>query len=108
MENTEVKEQEKVLKATRYEIDQQLNQYIGNILNDLTQRRGRVLNMEELGDDTQNIIALAPESEILDYVTQLRVLTQGSGFFNREFDSFQEAPNYLIDSIIKNNSLLNK
>ncbi len=84
------------------------NQYIGNILNDLTQRRGRVLNMEELGDDTQNIIALAPESEILDYVTQLRVLTQGSGFFNREFDSFQEAPNYLIDSIIKNNSLLNK
>lgn len=31
MENTEVKEQEKVLKATRYEIDQQLNQYIGNI-----------------------------------------------------------------------------
>lgn len=31
MENTEVKEQVKVLKATRYEIDQQLNQYIGNI-----------------------------------------------------------------------------
>lgn len=84
------------------------NQYIGNILSDLNLRRARVLNMEELGDDTQNIVALAPESEILDYVTKLRVLTQGSGFFNREFDSFQEVPNYLIDQVLAKNSLLNK
>ncbi len=83
------------------------NQYIGNIISDLNTRRARVLDMQELGDGTQNIIALAPESEILDYVTKLRVLTQGSGYFNREFDSFQEVPSYMIDQVIAKNSLLN-
>lgn len=84
------------------------NQFIGNIMSDLTVRRARVMNMEEQGDDTQNIIALAPEAEILDYVTKLRVLTQGSGFFNREFDSWQEVPSHLQDKVLKENSLLNK
>lgn len=84
------------------------NQFIGDIMSDLTTRRGRIMNMEQLNDDTQNIIALVPEAEILDYVTKLRVITQGSGFFNREFDSFQEVPNYLVEKVLKENSLLNK
>jgi elongation factor G len=42
-----------------------------------------------------------PESEILDYAIRLRVLSQGSGLFNREFDSYQEVPSYLVDGIVK-------
>ena len=84
------------------------NQFIGDILSDLQLRRGRVLEMKELGDDTQDIIALVPESEILDYATKLRLITQGSGYFNREFDSFQEVPQFLQEKVLKENSLLNK
>ena len=84
------------------------NQYVGNIISDLSSRRAQILNMDQLADETQNIVALVPESEIQDYVTKLRVLSQGSGFFNRTFDSFQEVPSHLIDGILQTSSLLNK
>ena len=77
------------------------NEFTGNIMNDLNQRRARVLSIEEKGHDQQEITALVPESEILDYAIRLRVLSQGSGFFNREFDSYQEVPSYLVDGIVK-------
>ena len=83
------------------------NQYIGNILSDLNLRRARVMSTEEHGEETE-VIAMAPESEILDYATKLRVLTQGGGDFTREFDSFQEVPSQLQDKVLKENSLLNK
>ncbi|MFA5481369.1 MAG: elongation factor G, partial [Bacilli bacterium] len=77
------------------------NEFTGNIMNDLNQRRARVLSIDEKGHDQQEITALVPESEILDYAIRLRVLSQGSGFFNREFDSYQEVPSYLVDGIVK-------
>jgi translation elongation factor EF-G len=49
---------------------------------------------------------LVPEAEILDYVTNLHVISQGTGFFNREFDSYQEVPSQLIEGVIKANSML--
>ena len=76
------------------------NEFTGNIMNDLNQRRARVLSIDEKGHDQQEIMALVPESEILDYAIRLRVLSQGSGFFNREFDSYQEVPSYLVDGIV--------
>ncbi len=82
-------------------------EHVGNVMSDLTNRRARIMNMEE-ENDTSVITALAPESEILDYVSKLRTLTQGSGYFNIKFDSYQEVPKHLIDDVIKNNSLLNK
>lgn len=84
------------------------SEYTGNIMNDLNQRRARIISMDEKAHDMQEIVALVPEAEILDYVTNLRVLSQGSGFFNRVFDSYQPVPAYLIDNIIRDNSLLQK
>jgi elongation factor G len=75
--------------------------FTGNIMNDLNQRRARILSIDEVGQGNQEITALVPEAEILDYAIRLRVLSQGSGYFNREFDSYQEVPNYLIDGIVK-------
>ena len=43
----------------------------------------------------QKITALVPESEILEYVNDLKSLTQGSGYFSREFFGYEELPNYL-------------
>ncbi len=77
------------------------NDYTGNIMKDLNQRRARILSMDEKGFGIQEITALVPESEIMDYAIKLRVMTQGSGFFNRKFDSYQEVPSYVVDQIVK-------
>ena len=84
------------------------SQFVGNVLSDLTSRRGRVLTFEEDDGGRQEILALVPEAEILDYVSSLRSLTQGSGFFTREFDHYEQIPEYLKDKVIEQNSLLNK
>lgn len=77
------------------------NEFTGNVMNDLNQRRARILSIDEVGQGNQEISALVPEAEILDYAIRLRVLSQGNGYFNREFDSYQEVPSYLIDGIVK-------
>ena len=82
------------------------NEYIGDVLSDLNTRRAKVSNLVDKEDGTTTIEATIPEAETLDYVTRLRALTQGSGFFNREFDSYEEVPDYLRDAVIKENSLL--
>jgi elongation factor G len=81
------------------------SKYTGSVLSDLNTRRARIQNIEERNDGTQEIEALIPEAEILDYVTQLKSLTQASGFFNREFVDYEELPNYLVDKVIKENKI---
>ena len=53
------------------------NEFTGNILNDLNQRRAKVLSIDEKPEGQQEITALVPEAEIQDYVSKLRVLTHG-------------------------------
>ena len=84
------------------------NEYTGNILNDLNQRRARILSIDEKPESIQEITALVPEAEIQDYVSKLRVLTKGSGFYNREFDSYQEVPQHMVAKVIQENTLLKK
>jgi elongation factor G len=62
--------------------------------------------MDEKGYGIQEIVALVPEAELLDYAIKLRVLCQGSGYFNSEFDSYQEVPANLLQSVISANSRL--
>ena len=80
-------------------------EYLGDILNDLNSRRGRVQNIIDKEDESV-VEVLLPESESLDYVTKLKVLTQGSGFFVREFYAYEEVPSFLREKVIKDNSLL--
>ena len=80
-------------------------QYTGDVMSDLNTRRARIQNMEE-HDGMQDIEALVPESEITDYVTQLKSITQASGYFTREFVSYEEVPEYLKDKIIKENKVV--
>ena len=81
------------------------SKYTGNILSDLNTRRARIQNIEEKEHGYQEIEALVPEAEIIDYVTQLKSLTQASGFFNREFVDYEEVPEYLKDRVIKENAV---
>ena len=81
--------------------------YTGNILSDLNTRRARIQNIEEKEHGVQEIEALVPEAEIIDYVTKLKSLTQASGFFNREFEGYEELPEYLKDKVIAENKPAN-
>ena len=84
------------------------NEYLGDVLNDLNSRRGKIQNIIDKEDETTSIEVLLPEAETLDYVTKLKVLTQGSGYFVREFYAYEEVPAQLREKVIKENSLLNK
>ena len=80
------------------------SEYTGDVMSDLNTRRARIQNMEE-HEGMQDIEALIPEAEIVDYVTQLKSITQASGYFNREFVSYEEVPEYLKEKVIKENKI---
>ena len=80
------------------------SQYTGDVMSDLNTRRARIQNMEE-HEGNQDIEALVPEAEIVDYVTQLKSITQASGYFTREFESYEEVPEFLKDKVIKENKI---
>ena len=81
------------------------SKYTGNVLSDLNTRRARIQTIEEKEGGSQEIEALIPEAEIIDYVTNLKSLTQASGFFNREFVDYEEVPSYLTDKVIAENKI---
>ncbi|HHT66968.1 MAG TPA: elongation factor G [Erysipelotrichaceae bacterium] len=80
------------------------SQYTGDVMSDLNTRRARIQNMEE-HEGMQDIEALVPEAEIVDYVTQLKSITQASGNFTREFVSYEEVPEYLKEKVIRENRI---
>ena len=81
------------------------SKYTGSILSDLNTRRAKIQNIEEKEHGAQEIEALVPEAEIIDYVTQLKSITQASGFFNREFVGYEPLPEYLKDKVIAENKI---
>ena len=81
------------------------SRYTGDVLSDLNTRRARIQNIEEKEHGNQEIEALIPEAEIIDYATQLKSLTQASGFFNREFVDYEEVPEYLKEKVIRDNKV---
>jgi elongation factor G len=75
------------------------NEYVGDLMGDLSSRRGHVLGMETSADDTL-IRAQVPMAEMLTYGAQLRSITQGRGSFHLEFDHYAEVPHSSQEKII--------
>jgi len=71
--------------------------YQGDVMGDLSSRRGQVQGTEAAAGGRQRITALVPSSEILSYAIDLRSLTQGWGSFTAEHDHYQELPSHLVD-----------
>lgn len=74
---------------------------VGDILSDLNQRRAKVVGMDINSSGNQKITAYVPEAEISEYVNDLKALTQGAGFFNREFHAYEQAPSHVQEQILK-------
>jgi elongation factor G len=75
------------------------NEYVGDLMGDLSSRRGKVEGMEA-GDEETVIRAQVPMSEMLTYGAQLRSITQGRGSFHLEFDHYSEVPHSVQEKII--------
>lgn len=78
-------------------------EYMGDIMGDVTSRRGRVEGMEARGN-AQIIKAFVPLSEMFGYATALRSNTQGRGTYSMHFDHFEEVPKSIAEEIIKKNA----
>lgn len=73
--------------------------FMGVITGDLNSRRGRIVGMDSVGDQTL-IKALVPLKELQQYATQLRSVTAGEGAFSMEFDHYDPMPGNLQDQIV--------
>ncbi len=73
----------------------------GDVMGDVTKRRGRIMGMEPQHDGSQKLIALVPQAELFDYALGLRAMTQGRGSFTMKFNSYAEVPKNLADKIIE-------
>ena len=76
--------------------------YVGNVMGDLTSRRGRPMNQDSIGNALK-ITALVPLAEMFGYATSLRSNTQGRGTFIMFPDHYEEVPKSISEEIVKKN-----
>ena len=78
-------------------------EYMGDIMGDVTSRRGRVEGMGARGNASV-VNAMVPLSEMFGYATALRSNTQGRGTYTMQFSHYEEVPKNISEEIIKKNS----
>ena len=76
-------------------------QYYGDVLGDLSKRRGQMTGESQRGN-AKIIEAFVPLAEMFGYVTDLRSFTQGRGNYTMQFDHFGECPKFVSEKIMKN------
>lgn len=75
------------------------DQYLGDVLSDLSSKRGRVLGQEALGGGIVEIDALVPQAELQRYAIDLRSITAGTGSFEMQLDHYDPVQGKLADEI---------
>src|SRR5436309_9615993 len=75
-------------------------EYLGDVMGDLSARRGRVEGLEPRGN-AQVIKARVPLAAMFGYATDLRSTTQGRATFTMQFDSYAEVPAGLVSTIVE-------
>ncbi|MGN1038526.1 MAG: elongation factor G [Mailhella sp.] len=75
------------------------DEYMGDVIGDLSSRRGKVLGSDSQGGVTE-LKANVPMSEVLRYAPDLRSMTGGQGVFTMEFDHYEEAPQPVVDKVV--------
>lgn len=74
---------------------------LGDVMGDMSKRRGRILGMDQEADGTQLLIAEAPQAEMFDYLIDLRAMTRGRGTFTMNFIRYEEVPGSIAEKIIE-------
>ena len=74
------------------------DEYLGDVMGNLNSRRGRVEDMEPLGN-AKVVKAMVPLSEMFGYATDLRSISQGRAEFTMQFDRYEEVPQSILTEI---------
>ena len=74
-------------------------EFLGDVLGDLTSRRGKILGLESRGG-IQTVGARVPLARMFGYATDLRSLTQGRGSFTMRFSHYEPAPQSVAEKVI--------
>ncbi|NNC75039.1 MAG: elongation factor G, partial [Acidimicrobiia bacterium] len=74
--------------------------YMGDVIGDLSSRRGKIESMDQRGN-ARVVTALVPLSEMFGYATDVRSQTQGRAAYSMQFHSYQEVPNTIAEEIVK-------
>ncbi|MFI5144388.1 MAG: elongation factor G [Ignavibacteria bacterium] len=75
-------------------------EYMGDIMGDLSSRRGKIEGMFQRSD-AQVIKSTVPLSEMFGYATSMRSMTQGRAIYNMEFSHYSEVPKSISDQIVE-------
>jgi elongation factor G len=73
-------------------------EYLGDVMGDLSSRRGHILGMEGKGT-SQAVVANVPLAEMFGYATQLRSMTSGRATYSMELDHYAELPGNLAEAV---------
>ncbi len=73
--------------------------YMGDVIGDLSSRRGKIQGMDQRGD-AQVITAQVPLSEMFGYSTTLRSATQGRAVYSMQFSHYEEVPKSKAEEIV--------
>jgi elongation factor G len=75
-------------------------EYMGDILGDLSARRGKIEGMT-MRKDAQVVRAMVPLAEMFSYATRLRSITQGRALYTMQFSHYDEVPKSISDQIVE-------
>ena len=73
--------------------------YMGDVIGDLSSRRGRIEQMDQRGTD-RIVKAQVPLAQMFGYATELRSRTQGRATYTMQFNSYQEVPKSIADDVV--------
>ena len=76
------------------------NEYLGDVMGDISTRRGKIQGMEQVGKK-QILKATMPLAELFSYYPNLKSLTQGRGLFEQKFSHYEKLPEELAKGIIE-------
>lgn len=79
------------------------DEYLGDIVGQLSARRGEIQGMDQRPGGVQAIRATVPLSEMFGYATEIRSATKGRGAFTMEFDHYAQVSSSLAEELIKSN-----
>jgi elongation factor G len=77
------------------------DKYLGDVMSDLSSRRGKIQGQQSVGGGIEEIRAQAPQAELLRYSIDLRSMTSGTGSFSVEFDHYAPITGKIADEVIK-------
>ncbi|UUD36737.1 Elongation factor G domain protein [Mycoplasmopsis californica] len=79
--------------------------YFGDVMGDLSRRRGQIKDNETRNDGAHIMRANVPLSEMFGYATDLRSMTAGRGTYQMQFDHYEKCPKNIADEIIKKRNI---